>query len=218
MEGITDAIGKLVSRFWEHGQFFLWGCAVACVLLFALVLGGWFLGFESAVAMFATYGLLLLIGAVVFTSLAAARSWESWPKRSLFFSADEEQCIWGHSRQTTGEVFTSFNIRMSVTNVSDASFHISKPRIVWPLRARWCEVVTAVLMTRHPEYPRENTYSRDFPILAHSRSHASGAIALKRVVCRPGKHLTFVVSVVDHRGRRHRIKFRRVRAANQSAV
>src|SRR5690349_9587250 len=124
-----ETIANLVARFWEHGQHFLWGCAVACALAFALLLVGSLLGFTAAAIMMAGYGLPILVALVVFVALGAARSWEGRPKRMVFFVADEEQSIWGHSRQQNGEVFTSFNIRMNVTNVSDSAFHISKPRI-----------------------------------------------------------------------------------------
>lgn len=46
----------------------------------------------------------------------------------------------------------------------------------------------------------------------------SGVIALKGAACRAGKHLTFVVSVSDHEGKRHRIKFKHVRATNAKSV
>jgi hypothetical protein len=206
-----ETIANLVAKLWEHGQHFLWGCAAACVLAFGLLLGGSLLGFAAATAMLGTYGLPVLIAVVVFISLGAARSWEGRPKRTLFFVPDEAQCIWGHSRQQNGEVFTSFNIRMNVTNVSESAAHISKPRIVWPLRARLCEVVTAVLMTQDT-----STFhvGQAFGIPPHSRTLATGVIALKRPVCRAGKRLTFVVSVTDHTGKRHLVKFRKVRSIN----
>jgi hypothetical protein len=207
-----ETIANLVAKFWEHGQHFLWGCAVACVLAFALLLGGSVLGFAAATAMLATYGLPILIAAIVFISLGAARTWEGWPKRRLFFVPDEEQSIWGHSRQQqSGEIFTSFNIRMNVTNVSNSAVHISKPRILWPLQARFCEVATAVLMTQDTG---TSHVGQMFAIGSKTRRLATGTIVLRRAVCRAGKRLTFVVSVTDHTGKRHRIKFRKVRSMN----
>jgi hypothetical protein len=218
MSDFIDGIVKGISQLWERGQAFLWGSAAACVLIFALLVAGWFLGIAIAIAALTSYGLILLVASIALTSLAVARSWESWPKKDLFFVPEEEQSIWGHSRQPSGEVYTAFNVRMRVTNVADTSFHISKARIDWPLRARWHDEVTSVLMTRHPGYPQENTYSHDFPIPAHTRSHANCVIALKGAICRPGKRLTFVVSVLDHKGKRHRIKFKRVWASHQTAA
>jgi hypothetical protein len=215
---VFENLGNLVGRFWEHGQYFLSGCAAACILGFLLLLGGRFFGFDAASEMLAAYGLALLLGVVLFASLAAARWWESRPKKQLFFVAEEEQSIWGHSRQPSGDVLTSFNVRMHITNTSDTSVHISRPRILRPWRARWREQLTGVLMTRNPQFPTDNTYSQDFPIRPHGRSHTSGVIALKGAICKPGKRLTFVVAVLDNRGRKHRIKFKRVRASNTDAV
>ncbi len=215
MDGFFDNLGKLVARLWEGGQAFLWGCAGACVLVFALLVGGWFLDFAVAIAALSAYGLLLLSAALVLMALAVARTWQGWPKKMLFFVANEEQSLWGHSRQTSGEVLTSFNFRAAVTNLSDTSVHLTKPRITWPLRARLCEEITGVLMTQNP---KGNDVSQEYPIEPHTRSHISGVIALKHAILRPGKRRTFVVSVMDHRGRRHRIKFKRVRATNSAPV
>lgn len=212
MSGLVESIGNVVARLWDGGQAFLWGCAAACVLVFALLFGGWYLGFTVGIAALSEYGLLLLCGVVTFTALAAARTWQGWPKRTLFFIPTEEQSLWGHSRQTSGEVFTSLNFRMAVTNLSDTAVHLSHPHIVWPLRARWCEEVTAMMTTEDPD--GSNYHSQKYPIRPHAHSHASGVIALNGAVCKPGKRMTFVVSVVDHRGRRHRIRFKKLRATN----
>jgi len=211
----VEAIANLIARFWEYGQHFLWGCAAACALTLALLLGGSLLGFTAAATMLSGYGLPILVALVVFAALGAARSWEGRPERALFFVADEEQSVWGHSRQQNGEVFTSFNVRMNVTNLSDSAFHISKPLIVRPLRARFCEVVAAVLMTQNT-----STFhvSKAFAIQPHARALASGTIALRRAMFRPGKRRTFVLSVTDHTGRQHRIRFRKVRPSNDKAV
>lgn len=173
------------------------------------------LDLPNVAAGFSQYGLLVLIAAVAFMALAIARTWEARPKKGIFFVSNEEQSLWGHSRQTTGEVITSFNFRMAATNVSDGAVHLSKPRIVWPLQARWCEQATGVLMTQNT-----STFhaSQEFAIEAHQRTQVSGVIALKRQVCRAGKRLTFIVSVMDHEGKRHRIKFKHVRATNTEPV
>ena len=109
----------------------------------------------------------------------------------------------------TGEVLTTFSFHMAATNMSDGAVHLSKPRIAWPLRARWCEHVTAVLMTEHAS---TSHVSQDFPIEGHARTQVIGVIALRRPVCRAGKRLTFIVFVMDHQSTRHRIKFKHVRA------
>jgi hypothetical protein len=104
---------------------------------------------------------------------------------------------------------------MAATNLSDGSIHLSKPRIVWPMQARWCEHVTAVLLTQNTSTFHSG---QDFPVEGHKRTLVSGVIALNGAVCRAGKRLTFVVSVSDHEGKRHRIKFKRVRATNTKPV
>jgi len=147
MNNFIEGLAKLGTAFWEHGRAFLWACAVASLLVFALLYGGRYLAIPDAGDAFAKSGLWLLIAFVVFTTLAVARTLAAWPKRDVFFISDEEQSHWGHARQQSGEVFTSLNFWMAVTNVSDSSVHISKPKIVWPLRARWTEVVTAMLVT-----------------------------------------------------------------------
>lgn len=210
-----ENFGNMVLRLWEHGQAFLWGCAASCALVFALLCGGWYFGFGTVTTVLAQYGLFVLIAGVVFVALAIARTVEARPKRELFFIPNEEQSIWGHARQGTGEVYTNFNFRMAATNTSDGAVHLSKPRVVWPLRACCCEQVTAVLMTQNT-----TTFhaSQEFAIAAHERTQVSGVIALKGNILRPGKRLTFVVSVSDHQGRRRRIKFRHVRASNDRPV
>ena len=215
MSGAFENFGNMVLRLWEHGQAFLWGCAAACVLVFAFLCGGWYYEFAAVAAVLSQYGVFVLIAAIVFVVLAIARTVEARPKKELFFVPNEEQSIWGHARQTTGQVYTNFNFRMAATNMSDSAVHLSKPVIVWPLRARWSEGVTAVLMTQNT-----TTFhaSQEFAIGPHERTQVSGVIALKRTIFRPGKRLTFVVSASDHRGKRRRIKFKHVRASNATAV
>ena len=215
MNSLIEGLGKLGTAFWEHGRGLLWGCAAASLLALAVLYGGKYLGFSNAADAFANHGLWVLVAFVVFVALAIARTWEGRPKKNVFFISNEEQSIWGHSRQKNGEVYTSFSFRAAVTNLSEGAVHLSKPQIAWPLRARWCEEATAVLMTQNT-----TTFhaSQEFGVEPHARTHVTGVIALKRPICRAGKRLTFVVSVSDHTGKRHRIKFKHVRASNARPV
>jgi hypothetical protein len=156
-----------------------------------------------------------LIAFVIFTALAAARTLESREKKTLFFVSDEEQSLWGQVRQQSGNITTNFNIRMAVTNVSEGSVHLSKPRIVWPLRARFGEHMTAVLITEN----NVTFYgSREVPIQPHQRGRVSGVIMVRGRHFKAGKPLNFTVSVADHEGRRYRVRFKHVRAANDRPV
>jgi hypothetical protein len=215
MTNLIEGLGKLGAAFWEHGRALLWGCAGAALLVFGVLFGGKYFGLPNSADTFANYALWVLIAFVIFVALAIARTFDARPKKAVFFVSNEEQSIWGHSRQKTGEVLTSFSFRMAATNVSDSAVHLSKPHIVWPLNARWCEHVTAVLMTQNT-----STFhaSQEFAVEPHARTQITGVIALKKPVCPPGKRLTFIVSVSDHTGKRHRIKFKHVRASNAAAV
>jgi len=99
MGGFLENIGHLVARLWQGGKAFLWGCAAACTLVFVLLYVGSHFGLANVAADFSQYGLLVLVGAVVFTTLAIARTWEARPKKTLFFVSNEEQTVWGHARQ-----------------------------------------------------------------------------------------------------------------------
>jgi hypothetical protein len=215
MSGWIDSAANAGARFWESGHAFLWGCAGACVLVFGLLVSGSLLGFNAATVVLSEYGLFVLCGGLVFTSLAIARTWQSWPKKTLFLAPNEEQSIWGHARQSSGEVFTNFNIRLAVTNTSDSSVHLSKPRMVRPWRLWRYEAVTSNLVIQNAT---NGIYSQQYPVDAYSRSEASGMVVLRGAACNAGKRLSFVVSVMDHRGKRYRIKFKRVRASNTKPV
>jgi len=210
MASLVEGLGKLGTTFWEYGRAFLWGCAGASLLVFAVLYGAKYFGFPNANEAFATIGLWVLIAFAVFTSLAIARTVEGKQRSTLFLVSNEQQSLWGHARQQTGAVFTNFNFVMAVTNVADGSVHLSKPRIVWPLRARWSEHVTAVLTTQSGLAPG----GQELPVPPHERSRVSGVIMLKGRHFRAGKRLSFTVSVADHEGRRYRVKFKHVRAAN----
>jgi hypothetical protein len=215
MASLVEGLGKLGITFWEYGRAFLWGCAGAAVLVFAVLYGGKYFGFSNAGEVFATIGLWVLIAFVIFTALATARTLEGRAKKTLFFVSNEEQSLWGQARQQPGYVTTNFNFRMAVTNVSEGSVHLSKPRIVWPLRARFSEHMTAVLITEN-----NVTFhgSQEFPIQPHQRGRVSGVIMVRGCHFKAGKRLNFTVSVVDHEGRRYRVKFKHVRAANDKPV
>lgn len=211
MGDFLDGVARQITAFWQHGQHFLWGCAGACALVFAFLYLGARLGYPDVASALSAYGLASLIAAIVLSALAIARTWEGRPQKVIYFVSNEEQSLWGHSRQPSGQLLTHISFRVAAVNVSDGPIHVSKPRIVWPLRGRWTEHTTAVLMTQNNLTSHSG---QDFAVGAHERTHLTGTIMLGRKLWRAGKPLTFVVSVTDHTGKRHRIRFKHVRASN----
>ena len=214
MATLVEGLGKLGTTFWEYGRAFLWGCAGAALLVFAVLYGARYFGFPNANEVFTTIGLWVLIAFPVFLALAIARTWDGRQKSTLFLVSDEDQSVWGHAREQTGAVFTNFDFMIAATNVADGSVYLSKPRLVWPLRTRWSEHVTAVLTTQSGLAPG----SQELGVPPHERSRVSGVIIVKGQHFKAGKRLNFTVSVADHEGRRYRVKFKHVRAANDKPV
>jgi hypothetical protein len=54
---LVEGLGKLGTTFWEYGCAFLWGCASAAVLVFAVLYSGKYFGLPNASEVFATIGL-----------------------------------------------------------------------------------------------------------------------------------------------------------------
>jgi hypothetical protein len=90
MATLVEGLGKLGTTFWEYGRAFLWGCAGAALLVFAVLYGAKYFGFPNAGEVFATIGLWVLIAFAIFTALATARTLEGREKKTLFFVSNEE--------------------------------------------------------------------------------------------------------------------------------
>jgi hypothetical protein len=110
-------LGKALEGFlqlWERGKTLLWGLAIACAGVIAILLGGAFLGIVGTAAALDSYGLPLVVGAVVFSILAALKTVESRGRPSVHIIPNNHQSLWGQHRQADGRITTQLNFRMQV--------------------------------------------------------------------------------------------------------
>jgi hypothetical protein len=170
---------------------------------------------EEAGALWAGYGLSLILSSVVFTVLASFKTYGEREKPNLSLIANEEHSFWHHAKQTDDSVITQLVLRFQATNMGDHTIQLSGIKLNWPW-VRYRSIVTRMPTTRHPT---EDVHSSRFPIMAHALTEASASIMIKGAVGGIGKKgaMRVSVSIQDHAGRWHRLVFPHLRSPAATA-
>ncbi len=194
--------GNLVLSWWRQGKWFLRGVAAAAAALAALVLPtARFMGGMSA-EVFAKSELSAWGIFVVFVALAVFRTWEDRPSKTVHMIADEAQSFWGQARQSDGHVWTTFNLHMQATNLSDHPILLTRLRLLKP-RIRGGDNVPRYVATRNPQ---EETFS-DNPIPSGETFAAHCLLVIDRPIGKINRDIALVAEISDERGTRHKVRF-----------
>jgi len=163
-------------QLWGRGKALLWALAVIFGAVFVILFVGAFLGIPTAATALESYGLWLVVGAVVLAILAAVKTIEThYRPPTVHLIPNNAQSLWTQSKQTDGRVTTQFSFRMQATNLTDTVIQLSEAHVSRPwTRAR---VLANVLITRNPN-PNVNTFGHANPILPRAISEASCTIML----------------------------------------
>jgi hypothetical protein len=203
------AIESAITSAWARGSLLLWGLATACAALAATLRLCAYLELQKAGALWAEYGLTLILMSVGFAILAAFKTYGEREKPNLSLILDEQQSLWCHSTQTDGSVITQLSLRFQATNMGDSTIQLSGIKLNRPW-VRHHSIITKLLTTKHPT---GDVHSSKFPIMPHALTEASATIIIKGAVGGVGKRGTMRVSigVLDHAGRWHKLIFPHLR-------
>jgi hypothetical protein len=209
-EAITlKAVGTAITSAWERGSLLLWGIATVCIASAATLLLCTHLNLQKADALWAEYGLMLILLSVGFVILASFKTYGERKIPNLSLIANEQQSFWHHATQTDGSIITQFALRFQATNMGDTTIHLSGVKLSRP----WVRRALIVDKHVHTRHPTDNTYSSRFPVMPHSLTEASAHIILKGSVGGAGRRSTMrvVIRVQDHAGRWHKLVFSQLR-------
>ncbi len=205
MDWFSKALEGLL-QLWERGETLLWALAIICAVAFAMFFGGTWLGVGAAASALASYGLWLVLGALVFGILAAVKTIEGRSRPSVHLIANNSRSLWGQSKQPNGRIITHLALHMQATNLTKKYIRLSAARLSRPwTRAR---VLQSQLATRNNDLI--GTYSQENPIGPGATTDALCTFVLDGPVGRKGRPITAVIKVSDQFGRWHRLKFRPV--------
>ena len=206
MDWLSKGLDGLLQLWWR-GKALLWALAVIFGAVFVIFFVGAFLGIPTAAIALESYGLWLVVGAVVLAILAAVKTIEThYRPPTVHLIPNNAQSLWTQSKQTDGRVTTQFSFGMQATNLTDTVIQLSEARISRPW-TRGARVLANVLITRNPN-PNVNTFGHANPILPRAISEASCTIMLDRAIGRQGRPMTAVLKVSDQSGRWHKVKFK----------
>lgn len=211
VEAVSTAkvIGGAIASAWERGSLLLWGLATACIALAGALRLCAYWELQKAGALWADYGLALILMSVGFVILAAFKTYGERAKPDLSLIANERQSFWGHAVQADGSIMTQLSLRFQATNMGDTTIQLSGLKLNRPW-VRHKSIVEELLITEHPS---ENVYGSRNPIMPHSLVDVSATIIIKGAVGGLGKRGTMRVSVgvQDHARRWHKVVFSHVR-------
>jgi hypothetical protein len=206
----VSSIGKIIAAAWANGSRFLWSISVGSATAAAVIRIGAHLEIPKAQSLWADYGLISTLIAVVVAVFAAFKMRAEWLNRGLSLIADEERSFWHQAKQQDGSMVTQFALDFHATNMNDGgSIHLSKVRLnrPWVSRSR---ILSATVITQHPT---QNVYIHDYGIQPRKRRACSAHILARGTIGGAGRRKPMRVSigVQDHAGRWHKLVFRGVR-------
>ena len=205
----AKAIGGAIASAWERGSLLLWGLATVCIALAGTLRLCAYWELQKAGALWAEYGLALILMSVGFFILAAFKTYGERAQPNLALIVDERQSFWGHAVQTDGRIITQFALRFQATNLGDTTIQLSGVKLNWPW-VRYTAIIEKLLMTEHPQ---GDGYGSRNPIMPHGLTDVSATIVINGAVGGVGKKGTMriSISVQDHARRWHKLVFSRVR-------
>jgi hypothetical protein len=203
------AIEGAIASAWARGSLLLWGLATVCMALAGTLRLCAYWELQKAAALWAEYGLALILMSVGFAILAAFKTYGERVKPNLSLIANERQSFWGHAAQADGSIITQLSLRFQATNMGDTTIQLSGIKLNRPW-VRHKSIIDELLMTEHPT---GDMYGSRNPIMPHALTEASATIIIKGAVGGVGKRGTMRVSisVQDHAGRWHKLAFSHLR-------
>jgi hypothetical protein len=113
--------------------------------------------------------------------------------------------------RSNGEVITAISLDFQATNVSDGVVQISAVRLRWPRVSR--RAIRDTMFLVESPAPRDPTYSRRNPILAHTLKNVSVHFTIGHAIGRPGQTMRVVtIKVQDHARNWYWLTFRNVKS------
>jgi len=204
MEFFTKILETIINL-WKRGKALLWALAGICAVIFGVFMATALLGVSDADAKLRSYGLVLIAGAAVFGALALVRTLLDRKRPTLHLIADERQSWWEQYRFPDGRVTTQLCFRLEATNLTNTPIRLSAARLTRP--RTWARVIKNDVITRSPDYPQDNRYSRENSIFPSGTAKVMSIIIFERGIGGPGDRLKTTLRLSDQFGRWHKLKF-----------
>ena len=118
---------------------------------------------------------------------------------------DERQSWWEQWTYPDGRTTTSLCLHLEATNLTDTPIRFSAARLTRP--HTWARVLENDVIIRSPDYPRDNRYSRENPILPFGTARVMSIIIFEKAIGRPGDRLQATLRLSDQFDRWHKLKF-----------
>jgi hypothetical protein len=186
----TDSIHDL----WAGESFFLLAIGVAALLAGVVA----FFLKNTQVASW------LFIAAVFFLIVGFFKRYHEQNVRTLVFIPDEIRSFWHHAPQPDGRKLTQFGFRGYVTNVTSKPLQLGKIKLISPKSKQQHQ---EFIFTVHDN----RVDASHVPLLPSVRTVFDSAFFVDGFFGTSGKPLKVVVSVCDHLGHWHKIKFKKLR-------
>jgi hypothetical protein len=142
--------------------------------------------------------------------LALIRTISDRKRPTVHLVADDRRSYWDEYRYPDGRVTTTFCFWLEATNLTNTPIRLSAARLTRP--RTWARVNESQVITRSPDYPRDNRFSRENSILPFATTKVTSIIIVEKGIGGPGTHLKATLGLSDQSGRWHKVEFTLPRA------
>jgi hypothetical protein len=198
----VDTLNKL----WDRSLTLLSALAVIC----ALLLGISALGVFFHVGIAADLGSILpwlVGGAVVFGVLSVAKIIERRLVRTLHLIPDDQSSFWNKAPSTGGKSATQLSLHFRATNLTGRPLLLSDITIKRP----WT-FGAPIVKTLATFSAQMDNYDQEYFVHARGTTTAHSVLLIERGIGTAGKPLKVIVDLVDQRGNRTRLKYRKLQS------
>jgi hypothetical protein len=195
---------ETLNKLWDKSLTLLSALAVICLLLLGISVLGLF--FHVGIA--ADLGSILpwlIGGAVVFGVLSLAKTIEHRSVRTLHLIPDDQISFWQKAPGTGGKSATQLDLHFRATNLTGRPLLLSGITIKrpWTFGAH-------VVKTLGTFSELQGDYGSRYFVHPRGTTTAHSTIMIERDIGKVGKPLKVVVNLIDQRGNRTRLKYRKL--------
>jgi hypothetical protein len=193
-----------VSKLWDKSITLFSALAVICILLLGISALGLFfhIGIAAGLVSILTW---LIGGTVVFGVLALAKIIERRSVRAFHLIPNEDISFWGKAPGAGEKPATVLDLHFRVTNLTGRPLILSGITLKRPWTFGASIVKTLATYSAISE-----SYDSRYFVSARGTTTAHSTFIIERDIGTTGKPLKVIVELIDQRGNRIRLKFRKL--------